>query len=309
MGIAHYIKDIGRGKEGARSLNAAQAEDLLSQVLDRQVGELEIGAFCVAMRIKGETTEELAGFLKATLARCLVLQPPSPAVILPSYNGARKLPNFTPLLAQLLARQGLPVLVHGPRRDPTRVNSAEIFEALGWEVADSADAVHAAWAQGHPAYVPTEVLCPPLAGLLAVRQTIGLRNPGHTVAKLLDPTPGQAGLRVVNYTHPEYGGAHAAFLVHTEANALLMRGTEGEPAADPRRHPRFEVYLHGQHRPDLSQAAQEGPLTQLPDLPRAFDAVSTAHAIRSCLAGQAPIPEPLAQQVQRLVAAVKALQA
>ena len=120
MGIAHYIKDIGRGKEGARSLNAAQAEDLLSQVLDRQVSDLEIGAFCVAMRIKGETTEELDGFLRAALARCLVLQPPSPAVILPSYNGARKLPNFTPLLAHLLARQGVQVLVHGPRRDPTR---------------------------------------------------------------------------------------------------------------------------------------------------------------------------------------------
>ena len=309
MGIAHYIKDIGRGKEGARSLNAAQAEDLLAQVLDRQVSDLEIGAFCVAMRIKGETTEELDGFLRAVLARCLVLQPPSPAVILPSYNGARKLPNLTPLLAQLLARQGVPVLVHGPRRDPTRVNSAEIFEAMGWVVADSAQAVQAAWAQGQPAFLPTEVLCPPLAGLLAVRQAIGLRNPGHTVAKLLDPTPGQAGLRVVNYTHPEYGGAHAAFLVHTEANALLMRGTEGEPVADPRRHPRFEVYLHGQHRPDLSQAAQEGPLTQLPELPRAFDAATTAAAIRSCLEGQSPIPEPLVQQAQRLVAAVAALQA
>ena len=96
----------------------------------------------------------------------------------------------------------------------------------------------------------------------------------------------------MNYTHPEYGGAHAAFLVHTEANALLMRGTEGEPVADPRRHPRFEVYLHGQHRPDLSQAAQEGPLTQLPDLPRAFDAATTANATHFMPRG--PDPDPRA---------------
>ena len=307
MGIAQYIKDIGRGKEGARSLNATQAEDLFAQVLDRRVSDLEIGAFCVAMRIKGETTEELAGFLRATHARCLALQPPSPAVMLPSYNGARKLPNLTPLLAQLLARQGVPVLVHGPRRDATRVNSAEIFEQLGWPVAGSAEEVHSAWSQGLPVYLPIEVLSAPLAGLLAVRQTIGLRNPGHTIAKLLDPTPGQSGLRVVNYTHPEYGGAHAAFLADTRANAMLMRGTEGEPVADARRHPRLEVYLQGQHRPELSQAAQEGALTQMPDLPREFDAASTAAFIRAGLDGQVPLPEPVRQQAARLAAAVLAL--
>jgi anthranilate phosphoribosyltransferase len=40
-----------------------QAADLLGQVLRRKVTDLEIGAFCLAMRIKGETPEEMAGFL------------------------------------------------------------------------------------------------------------------------------------------------------------------------------------------------------------------------------------------------------
>jgi anthranilate phosphoribosyltransferase len=66
MGISQYIKEIGRGKEGARSLTRAHAADLLGQVLDGQVTDLEVGAFCLAMRIKGETPEEMAGFLDAT---------------------------------------------------------------------------------------------------------------------------------------------------------------------------------------------------------------------------------------------------
>ena len=67
MSIATYIKEIGRGKEGARTLTQEQAHDLMSQVLDGRVTDLEIGAFAIAMRIKGETTDELAGFLQAAL--------------------------------------------------------------------------------------------------------------------------------------------------------------------------------------------------------------------------------------------------
>ena len=62
MGIGHYIKEIGRGRDGARALKREQATDLMGQVLDGQVSDLEVGAFCLAMRIKGETAEEMAGF-------------------------------------------------------------------------------------------------------------------------------------------------------------------------------------------------------------------------------------------------------
>ena len=62
MAIGHYIKEIGRGRDGARPLDRAQAADLMAQILDAQVSDLEIGAFCLAMRIKGETPEEMAGF-------------------------------------------------------------------------------------------------------------------------------------------------------------------------------------------------------------------------------------------------------
>ena len=49
MSIATYIKEIGRGKEGARALTQEQAHDLMSQVLDGRVTDLEIGAFAIAM--------------------------------------------------------------------------------------------------------------------------------------------------------------------------------------------------------------------------------------------------------------------
>lgn len=300
MSIAPYIKEIGRGKEGARSLNQAQAYDLMSQVLDGRVTDLEVGAFAMAMRIKGESTDELAGFLDAVQERCFALRPASPMVVLPSYNGARKLPNLTALLALLLAQDGVPVLVHGPSRDPGRVTTAEIFHDLGLPIAQDGSDIPHAWVRHEPVFIATEALCPSLARLLDARWTIGLRNPGHTVAKLIDPTRGGEALRVCNYTHPEYGQALATFLQHTLANAMLLRGTEGEPVADPRRLPKLDVYMQGVLRADLSLPAQEGVLTELPVLPRSTDAATTAMYIQSVVSGEKPAPSPLTQQVDTI---------
>lgn len=307
MAIASYIKEIGRGKEGARSLSESQAHDLMSQVLDGSVTDLEIGAFALAMRIKGESTAELSGFLRATHERCIAITPTRPTVLLPSYNGARKLPNLTPLLALLLAQEGAQVLVHGPMRDASRVSTAEIFHDLGLPVASNAEEIENGWARREPVFIATDDLCPPLARLLAVRRVVGLRNSGHTIAKVLAPCTGSACLRVVNYTHPEYAAMLGEFLVHTGGDAVLLRGTEGEPVADPRRAPRLDVFIAGQARADLSRAAHEGVLTELPVLPRDIDAATTALYIQSVVSGEKPAPGPLAGQVACLIAALGAI--
>ncbi len=307
MSISQYIKEIGRGKEGARSLTHIQAHELMGFVLDGSVSDLELGAFAMAMRIKGETVEETAGFLQAVTERCLPIPTTQPVVVLPSYNGARKLPNLTPLLALLLAQEGVQVLVHGMPEDPGRVTTAEIFHDLGLPLARDAEDIRQAWQRREPVYIRTDVLCPPLARLLDARWVIGLRNSGHTVAKLLDPCRAGSALRVVNYTHPEYATMLTEFLQATSGNAMLMRGTEGEPVADPRRCPRLDVFIDGTLRSDLSRPAQDGVLRELPVLPRTCDAATTAMYIQSVISGEKPAPAPLTQQVDALKASLAAL--
>lgn len=303
MSIKAYLKEIGRGKEGARSLDREQAFDLMSQVLDGRASDLEIGAFAIGMRVKGETVDELAGFLDAVHERCLPLPAPPGTVMLASYNGARRLPNLTALLAQLLAQEGVPVLVHGPVQDPGRVTTAEVLRDLGLPFArDAADAA-AAWRRREPVFMPTEVLCAPLARLLDVRRVIGLRNPGHTVAKLLAPAP--HAWRVMNHTHPEYGVLLRQFIAAVRADALLLRGTEGEPVADARRTPRMDVFVDGVERPGLGVPAHDGVVTELPLLPRECDAATTALYIQAVTGGEKPVPRPIGLQVQALLAALR----
>ena len=307
MGIASYIKVIGRGRDGARALDRAQARDLLEQVLDGRVSELEIGAFALAMRIKGETVAELAGFHDAVAARCIAIATTRPTVVLPSYNGSRRLPNLTALLAMLLAQHDVPVLVHGPVFDATRVTTAAIFRGLGLTCANDSDDIAAAWKRSEPAFIRIEALCPPLARLLAVRDVVGVRNSGHTVAKLLTACRGAPSLRVVNHTHPDYGALLGGFLSETRADAILMRGTEGEPVADARRLQRLDVYVAGTLRPELSLPAQEGVLTQASMLPSSRDAATTACAIQAIVSGAMPAPAPIAAQVACILRVIDAL--
>lgn len=295
MSISQYIKEIGRGKDGARSLSRAQATDLFGQVLDGSVTDLEVGAFCLAMRIKGETPQEMAGFLDATHQRLHLVPAGNQAVVvIPSYNGARKLPVLTPLLALLLAREGVPVLVHGTATESSRVDASKVLCALGIQATDAIKKI----SDGEVMFAPTALLCPGLQRLLEVRQVVGLRNPGHSLVKLMNPVAGKS-LIVSSYTHPEYAISMAAVFELVQANALLLRGTEGEAVADPRRMPQMDGFVAG--RRERLQEAQTGTLAALPDLPKGIDADSTAAWIRQVLAGSSPVPAPIARQVEHIL--------
>src|SRR5688572_13199678 len=292
MGISQYIKEIGRGKQGARSLGREQATDLFGQVLDGAVTDLEIGAFCLSMRIKGETPEEMAGFMDATYAR-LNRIPASgkPVVVLPSYNGARKLPVLTPLLALLVARRGLPVLIHGTATESSRVFVPHVLQALDIHALPGIRAIE----PGEAAYAPTELLCPGLKRLLDVRRVVGLRNSSHSLVKLMNPCAGPAVV-VSSYTHPEYAVSMAAVFELMGSTALLLRGTEGEVVADARRLPQMDGFIAG--RRVTLQEGQKGTLTDLPDLPREIDADTTAAYIQDVLAGNKPVPASMGLQVR-----------
>lgn len=296
MSISHYIKEIGRGKQGARHLSREQAADLWGQLLDGAVTDLEVGAFCIAMRVKGETEQEMAGFLDAThqrLAR-VTAQAGTPVIVIPSYNGARKLPVLTPLLALLLARRGLSVLVHGTATEAARVGASSVFSELDLPVLDALRPL----ARGEAVFVPTGVLNAGLQRLLEVRRVIGLRNPAHALVKLMNPVVGKS-LLVTSYTHPEYLQSMSATLTLMRTDALLLRGTEGEAVADPRRMPQMDGFVAGRHI--AVQAVQPGSLAVLPELLKAIAADNTAAYIRDILDGRNPVPAPIAAQVEHIL--------
>lgn len=274
-------------------------------LLQGQADEMAMGAFLLAMRVKGETREEMAGFLDATHAD---LRPPQLTddgrftVVIPSYNGARKLPLLTPLLAWLLARKGLRVLMHGHPTEDGRVTVPEVLQVLRPLLARQAD---------DPFWLDTATLSPGLAGVLDARRRMGLRNSAHSVVKLMHPLHGTASqartLVIGSYTHAEYAQSMEEIIGLMGSNALLLRGTEGEGVADTRRLRQINGYVRGE--PVRLVEAQTGSLAEQPGLPERIDAATTAHYIAEVLSGARPVPEPIARQVQavqELVARIEA---
>ena len=266
MGISQYIKEIGRGARGAKPLSREQAADLFGQVLDGAVTDLEIGAFCLAMRIKGETSEEMCGFLDATHSR----------------------------LALLLAREGLPVLLHGMRTEARRVLASDVLDAIQVPALIAPEKI----ANGTVRHIHTQHLHAGLARLLAVREVVGLRNPGHSVVKLMNPCVGPSVV-VTAYTHPEYFEMLQTTFRTLGMNALLSRGLEGEVATDPRRTPRYDGFVRGEHT--VLEAQQPGTASEVPGLPAEIDVATTATYTRQVLAGELPIPPAIQRQVEHIL--------
>ena len=247
------------------------------------------------MRIKGESVSELMGFMDALQPHLNLLNLGTrPTIVLPSYNGARKQANLTPLLAGMLASYGFTVLVQGVEKDQTRVTSHEIFKSLGWPILNTKNEFGTLLTSNQPVFCPLNVISPALQRLLDVRERIGLRNTGHVLAKLINPTL-QNPWQVSNYTHPEYPEKLREFFQLRSANAILMRGSEGEPTASLQRLP--EMHFLPSNRNEVTS-----PEERFED-PNPFfeiDAISTASVTKQVLSGEVRCPSSILRQADQI---------
>lgn len=295
MSISSFLKIIGRGSKGAGNLDRIQANEVFTQILNGNVSDLELGAFCIAMRIKGESVSELLGFMDALEPHLSLINPGSrPCIVLPSYNGARKQANLTPLLAGMLSSQGFTVLIQGIENDRTRVTSHEIFKWLDWPIIKNPSEFSSLLNANVPIFCPLSIISPALQKLLDIRERIGLRNTGHVLAKLINPTT-QNPWQVSNYTHPEYPEKLREFFQLRSANTILMRGSEGEPTSSLQRLPEMHFLFSGRDE----ATSPEERFTDLSPF-NSIDAKSTALVTNKILSGEIGCPGSVLSQANTI---------
>ncbi len=312
--IPGILSAVARGADGSSDLSREAAHALFAEWLSGHLPSVAQGALWIAFRLKGETLAELLGFVAATEDCVAAITAPTgfKPIVLPSYNGARRHANLLPLLALLLAREGVPVLVHGsyggpaqdtaltlPQHDPSeRTTTGEILAHLGFPPAPTRYALHDQLQRHHLAYVPLDVLHPPLASILSLRRALGVRSSAHTVIKLFNPFKAPA-VQCAAVTHPPYLERMRAFFVAAGSTALVLRGTEGEPVAHARRRPALIGIDGGCEREWFSE--DRAPLTHITQLPADRGAAATCLFIEEALAGHRPIPDPIRDQAACLL--------
>jgi anthranilate phosphoribosyltransferase len=296
MHATHAIRRLIASGEDRPRLGAGEAQGLAAAMLDGGVPELELGALLVLLEQR-ITAAELLGCAAALAQRCCRLRPPSGAarpVVFASYHGTRAQPNLVPLLVLVLQRLGVPVLVHGALDGAGGVASAYVFRELGIMPCVSYAQVQAQLDQGRPVFVPTAVLAPGLAGLLALRSRLGRSRFALLLARLLAPFHADA-LYVIPADGLDERALLREVLVRADVPALLLEGTEGEPFANPRCRPQIE-YLDAGGASILFKG-ETGAAKQGAARSGIVDAQSTAGWIRCALAGEASLPLPVVNQL------------
>lgn len=203
------VKTIGSGSHTSKHLSRAEARAAMGMMLEGQATPAQIGAFLIAHRIKRPTPEELAGMLDAydLLGPKLTLPPGerSPYIFGVPYDGRSRTAPVTVVTALLLAAAGIPVLLHGSTRMPTKygIPLVEIWQGLEVDVA----ALSLARSQrlldktglGF-VYLPQHF---PLAQALVVyRDEIGKRPPLATLELMWLPGRGASPQAICGYVHP-----------------------------------------------------------------------------------------------------------
>ena len=297
MLVAQAIRRLAGQTGHEHDLTEPEALELFSALLDGAAAELELGALLGAMATKALAPSELAGFRRAAQARVnrLPISADARPIVIPSYFGARTQANLMPLVALLLARFGIPVLVHGPLESQGGTPSASVFRELGvLPCAAPSDALNAL-GTSRIAFVPTALLCPALAQLISLRARLGVPTFAHDVAPLIDPFDGEALIIVPAGDEPRRD-ALASVLSVLGLHALLFHGCEGEAYPDPLRRPAMILFDAGERITLFDGHAAPAPAwaARACALPEHSDAKSTAAWIENALAGKQPTPLPIA---------------
>ena len=237
--IKPLLRDLGQGPTRGRSLTRDEARQCLDLILDGRATPAQAGAFLILQRYKGETPDELLGFVDAVRGR------PSTHTIAPKaeglldvgspYDGRLRNILVTPAASIVAAACGSPQLLHGePEIAPKHgVTVADVLHELGVATDLPPAAVSHAIESNGIGYLRQVHFAPDLASIKWLRDEIALRSPLNMVEKIYDPA--SAPYHLVGLTHLPYldklGGALAGLGFTKTARVQGMEGNEDLPTS------------------------------------------------------------------------------
>ncbi|MFD2613384.1 anthranilate phosphoribosyltransferase [Paenibacillus gansuensis] len=182
------LKEVGRGKRGARDLTFEEALYAAEMILSGKSTPAQTGAFLVAERIKMESIEEISAFVIACKERSLAFPAHGGIDCAGPYDGRTRSFLATLPTAFVLASCGLPATLHASPSLPPKwgITLIDVWDALGIPAgALSYESLTTAAAASQFLFVPSERWCQPLAGLRGLREELGLRTVFNSAEKLL----------------------------------------------------------------------------------------------------------------------------
>lgn len=270
--LSAHVRTLARGPGRSRSLTETEAEDAMRIILRGKAPPEAIGALMMLMRFRGESPEEIAGFIRAihehlpTWMADLQNSQNKPDLDWPSYAAGRTrgLPYFL-LSALLLSQNGMKIFMHGFNSHHSATGSTEqALKVLGLNVSATETEVNQALSRHNFAYMPLRSLSQPLYDLINLRDVLGLRSPINTVLRSLNPARAKAA--VIGVFHPPYISLQAgATLLMKNGEAIIFKGGGGEAERTPVKDVRVTYTKAGEIKEQVFRALMERGATEPSD--------------------------------------------
>ncbi|MCK5039883.1 MAG: anthranilate phosphoribosyltransferase [Candidatus Aenigmarchaeota archaeon] len=202
----------------SQDLTREETKEVFSQMMDGKATDAQIGAFLTALRIKGETVEEITGAVEVMREKGTKIHPKSSITLDTCGTGGDKTNTFniSTATAFVVAGTGISVAKHGNKCVSSKCGSADVLTALGININTTASKTEQAIDKANIGFAFAPVFHKAMKHAIGPRQEIGIR----TIFNILGPmtNPADAKYQLIGVYDPE--------LTETVANVLKELGSK-----------------------------------------------------------------------------------
>ncbi len=229
------VRDTMRAVSTGQSLPADLAEAFMAAVLDGEVTPAQLGGVLIGMHARGETAQELAGFVRAMRSRALAVEAPAGTIDTCGSGGdVRGTFNISTATALVVSAAGVPVAKAGNRAVSSQAGSSDVMRALGLRVEQSPAEAEVSLRNDSFAYLHAPAFHPGMRHAGPVRLELGVRTAFNMIGPLANPARPRRQLVGVPDAEAASSvaaalyelGSERAFVVHGERlDELPLDGT------------------------------------------------------------------------------------
>jgi anthranilate phosphoribosyltransferase len=268
-----------------RQLTADETAWAMGEIMAGEATGVQVAAFVIALRAKGETADEVAGMVRAMLANATPIDVTADAVDVVGTGGdGAHTVNISTMAAIVVAGAGVPVVKHGNRAASSTCGSADLLEELGIPIDLEPAAVVRCVTEAGIGFCFAAKFHPGMRHAAVPRREMGV----PTVFNFLGPltNPAQTRAAAVGVADTRMAGVLAGVLAARGASALVVRGEDGLDEFTTTAPTAVWVVHEGGVREETVDAADLGiPRAVTGDL-RGGDAAFNAKVARAVLAGE-----------------------
>jgi len=183
------MRDIIQKLVDLQSLSESEAMSAMNQIMVGEATEAQIGSFLTALRMKGETPREIAGFAKVMIEKARRISPNHPILLDTCGTGGdhSNTFNISTAVAFVVAGAGIAVVKHGNRSVSSRCGSADVLESLGVNLSLTPEQVEECVNQINIGFLFAPLFHQAMKNVVKPRREMGIRTVFNMLGPLINP--------------------------------------------------------------------------------------------------------------------------